>query len=229
MASETPAEAPPRGRRRTRTRRTQAERSAATRERLLDAALETLVERGYAGTTTVEVAQRAGLSRGAHLHHFHTKSELLAHAIAHLFERRIEEFRRAVAAFPAGTDVVSASLDLLWSMFSDPTAYAMLELAVAARSDPELRETLRPFAGRFAETLARTSRELLPGPLHAHPRLRAVRSLTVHLMQGMAVARIVDDDPEDRQRVLELLKDIGRGFLADAVAGDARTEAAWRG
>ncbi|HWB79439.1 MAG TPA: helix-turn-helix domain-containing protein, partial [Nannocystaceae bacterium] len=66
-------------------------RAIATRTRLLEAAIDVLVKHGYAGTSTVEVCKRAKASRGAHLHHFPTKSELLAAAVEHLFARRLAE------------------------------------------------------------------------------------------------------------------------------------------
>src|SRR5580765_2376049 len=85
-------------------RRTQAERSAATRARLLDATIECVLDLGYARTTTIEIARRAGLSRGAQLHHFPTKIELVTAAIEHLFTRRHQEFLEAFDRLPAGTD-----------------------------------------------------------------------------------------------------------------------------
>src|SRR5205823_12845827 len=81
-------------------RRAQAERRAETRGRLLDATLECLAELGYAGTTATEVVRRAGLSRGAQVHHFPTKAELVVAAVEHLFQRRHEEFRQAFADLP---------------------------------------------------------------------------------------------------------------------------------
>ncbi len=82
------------------TRRSQAERSSATREALLDATIAWLVEDGYANTTTSRVAERAGVSRGAHLHHFQTRQALVAAAIEHLARRRSEELLRAAGAAP---------------------------------------------------------------------------------------------------------------------------------
>src|SRR5262245_20298415 len=109
-------------------RRTQAERSAATRARLLDATIECVLDLGYARTTTVEIARRARLSRGAQLHHFPTKAELVTAAVDHLFLRRHEEFRRAFATLPAEADRGAAAIDILWTMVSGPTFYAWLEL-----------------------------------------------------------------------------------------------------
>src|SRR3954471_4979399 len=95
---------------------TQAERTTVTRTRLLDAALAVLAERGYAATTTVEVARRAGVSRGAQLHHFPTKAELLAAAVEHLHAKRRAEFREAMASVPDSADRLDAGIDLLWSV-----------------------------------------------------------------------------------------------------------------
>src|SRR5579872_2677392 len=90
-----------------RSRRTQGERSAAMRGRLLEATVDCLYELGYARTTTIEVAARAGVSRGAQLHHFSTK-ERLVEVARHLFDKRTEEFREAFAAVPSGADRLSS-------------------------------------------------------------------------------------------------------------------------
>ncbi|MEA2623997.1 MAG: hypothetical protein QOD06_42, partial [Candidatus Binatota bacterium] len=114
-------------------RRTQGERSASTRSRLLDATIDSLAELGYAGTTTTVIAERAGVSRGAQLHHFPTKAELVTTAVEHLFQRRNQEFRTAMAKLPPAVDRAEAAVDLLWAIFSGPTFYAWLELVVAGR------------------------------------------------------------------------------------------------
>src|SRR5439155_24817595 len=116
-------------------RRTPAERRAETPGRRLDATLACLSELGYAGTTTTEIVRRAGVSRGAQVHHFPTKAELVVAAVEHLFARRHEEFR---AAFAERERTLDAALDLLWEMFQGPTFDAWLELVVAGRTDPEL-------------------------------------------------------------------------------------------
>src|SRR5262245_38860925 len=143
-----------------RVRRTQAERSASTPTRLPDATLECLCDLGYARTTTPEIARRAGLSRGAQLHHFPTKAELVTSAVEHLFERRHQEFRAAFARVPAGADRYAAAIDILWSMVSGPTFHAWLELAVASRTDPELRRAIQALTGRLRDLIAETFREL---------------------------------------------------------------------
>src|SRR5262245_56941941 len=103
------------------------------RARLLDATIDCLPELGYAGTTTTEVAERAGVSRGAQLHHFPTKEELVLAAVEHLFHKRNAELLAAFARLPAGTDRPAAAIDLLWKIIGADTFYAWLELAVAGR------------------------------------------------------------------------------------------------
>ena len=94
-------------------RRTQAERSATTREALLDATISCLVKDGYANTTTARVAERAGVSRGAHLHHFQTRAALVAAAVAHLAQRRKDELLAAADDLPAGPERVGEPEDTL--------------------------------------------------------------------------------------------------------------------
>lgn len=123
-------------------RRSQAERSAATREALLDAAIECLIDEGYASTTTQAVALRAGLSRGAHLHHFQTRNALVAAAVEALAQRWLGELRAATAGLPEGPDRTLAGLDLLWAHYASPLYQGALDLWTDARSDDELRGIL---------------------------------------------------------------------------------------
>ena len=192
------------------TRRTQAERRASTRAQLLDATIACLYERGYGGTTTTEIAERAGVSRGAQLHHFPTKAELVTAAVDHLFARRHAEFVRAIAALPAGTRRAEAAIDLLWSMVSGPPFYAWLELAVAARTDIALREDVAALSLRFMETVRRTFLELFPPPSPPNPLHEVAPMFVFALMDGLALDKILADDPEKVTRVLSALKNLAR-------------------
>src|SRR5437899_1441717 len=109
-------------------RRTQEERSALMRERLLDATVACLHDLGYARTTTAEIARRAEVSRGAQLHHFPTKALLVTTALEHLFERLVREFLQAFARLPKGANSGEGAIRLLWKIVSGPSFYAWLEL-----------------------------------------------------------------------------------------------------
>jgi AcrR family transcriptional regulator len=123
-----------------RPRRTQDERSAAMRARLLDATVECLDEYGYAGTTVTRIAERAGVTRGAQVHHYRTKADLVIAAVSYLAGQSAEVGASMIEQAVRADDAVGALLDLLWEMHQGPTFTAAVELWVAARTDPELRE-----------------------------------------------------------------------------------------
>ena len=188
-------------------RRTQEERSASTRAKLLDATVDCLHELGYAQTTTTEIANRAGVSRGAQLHHFPTKAELVTTAVEHLFERRHREFVEAFAKVPPSADRVKAAVDLLWSMVSGPTFYAWLELVVAARTDPELRRSVSAMAERFLQIIRETFLKLFPEG--GGPYFDVAPTFAIGLMEGLALEQMLLKDDERVARTLEMIKLLG--------------------
>lgn len=140
-------------------RRTQSERSAATRHLLLEATLACLVERGYAGTTTAAVAARAGVSRGAQLHHYGTRQQLMAAAVEHLSHQRLHLVQDRAARLVNDASRPRRALDLLAEALSGPLYAATLELWVAARADADLREALLPVERRMTATLRQLCRD----------------------------------------------------------------------
>jgi AcrR family transcriptional regulator len=171
-------------------RRTQSERRAETRNALLDAALTCLVEHGYLGTTTGRVCELAGVSRGAHLHHFRTRARLVAAALAELARRREDEFQRQVDQLPHGEGRVEAALDLLWSWFTGPLFHASVDLAAAARTDPELRASLAPVERDLNRTTLRRCREMLAGGEHDSSRDQLIR-MTLGTVRGLALLPVL--------------------------------------
>lgn len=123
-------------------RRTQAERRATSRAKILDAALVCLAERGYAGTTFPEVLGRAGLSNGAMWRHFRSKADLLVAAVLHAEARLVPPDsdppppERSIAAR------VDTAVEHLWNYAHSPAFQALIELLRASRADPELRTAL---------------------------------------------------------------------------------------
>lgn len=173
-------------------RRTQAERTATTRTALLEATVQCLVTQGFSGTTTTEVAHRAGVSPGALLHHFPAKADLLCAAVGHLFELRQAEFRKAMTNLGPGTDRRAAGLDLLWSMFSGPAFTAWLELWMAARSDPALAEAVIRLDREFMATSQDVFRELFADEIAVAPELgRSGLGVLYSLMSGLALGRLI--------------------------------------
>ena len=124
-------------------RRTQKQRSNETRSKLLDATIVSIVEVGCEKTTTRRVAELAGVSTGALVHHFSRRADLFGAAIEQLVERRLAEFDAADAALPADpTARLGALLDILWSDFTGPNFVVVIKLWVAAADDAELHDRL---------------------------------------------------------------------------------------
>jgi AcrR family transcriptional regulator len=180
------------------TRRSQAERSSATREALLDATLVCLVEDGYANTTTARVAERAGVSRGAHLHHFQTRSALVAAAIEHLARRRRDELLAAVEDLPTGRERVAEGLDLLWSNYANPLFQGALDLWSAARTDPELRPHLVTVERELDRQTLVLARRLFPDAA-TRPDFERLIELSIATIRGLTLLDTLHPDG-DRAR-----------------------------
>lgn len=181
----------------------QEQRSRAMRQRLLDATVECLTERGFAGTSTTIVSQRAGVSRGAQLHHFPTKNDLVLAAVLHLSEARGRELEEAAVALPEGSGRTRAILDMLAEHFTSPVFTAALELWVAARTDAGLREAVAPLEQRVGRDIHRQTVELLDAD-EAQPGDRELVQATLDLVRGFGLAGTLTDDRARRGRILDV-------------------------
>lgn len=182
------------------TRRTQAERREATQAAILDATIECLIEEGYASTTTTKVVERAGVSRGAQVHHFPTKASLVAAAVAHLADLRAEEIAAELDGLPKGKRRLGAALDLLWHVHNGPLFEAALELWVAARTDPELRAELIPVERQLTERIVAEGQEFF-GELAAGSGFVQTLGIVLNTVRGLAMNTVLFDvGPEDAKR-----------------------------
>lgn len=189
------------------TRPTQAERSAATQAALIDAAIALLIERGWAATTAVAVCERAGLTRGALVHHYASLSSLFAHAIESLYD----DFVRPSAP-PAMT--VSGLLEGAWSAVSDRRFKAVIEAWTAAGNDPAIAVELRP-------TIAKWSKLVSPAAGRASllrdAEARALYMTAREAMIGLALGRAINNGKPLPHEPIVL-----RRLRAEAAALDAR-------
>jgi AcrR family transcriptional regulator len=186
----------------TTTRVPQEERSRAMRARLMDATIECLVERGFGGTSTTLVSELAGVSRGAQLHHFPTKNDLVVAAVAHLTEVRGAELAAAAAAVPKSPKRTRAVLQMLGDHFASPVFTAALELWVAARTDPALLEAVAPLELRIGRETHRMTVRLL-GADESRPGVRELVQATLDLVRGLGLAATITDDTRRRNRILD--------------------------
>ena len=179
----------------------QVERSRAMRLRLMEATVDSLVEVGWAGTTTTVVSRRAGVSRGAQLHHFPSKQALVVAAVEHLTDRRRDEMRRQEASL-GETGRIRAILEILAAQFVSPVFFAALELWVAARTDDELRAAVAPLERRIGRETHSYAVELL-GIDETRGEHRQLVQATLDLLRGLGLAASLSDDTKRRATVLD--------------------------
>ncbi len=183
------------------TRVPQEERTRLMRQRLLDATVELLVERGFSGTSTTLVSERAGVSRGAQLHHFPTKNDLVVAAVEHLTEARGRELREAFAALPT-RGRTKAVVRMLGDHFASPVFAAALELWVAARTDETLLAAVAPLEQRVGRDAHLLTVEAL-GADETEPGVRELVQATLDLVRGLGLANTISDDARRRHRILD--------------------------
>lgn len=180
-------------------RRTQEERSAQTRAGLLNAAIDCLVEYGYAGTTTPRVAERAGVTRGAQVHHFGSKADLVAAAVKHLTQRRISSTLGLVSQLLASDDPVGGILDFLWEAHQGPLFAATAELYIAARTDDAL-------AAEMLKVEPAVNTALLIGIAEAttdasvQREIRDFVRIALDVLHGILISGFVDRDDDRTMR-----------------------------
>ncbi|MBD8871143.1 TetR family transcriptional regulator [Nocardioides sp. MJB4] len=172
------------------------------RHRLLEACVDCLVEHGWSGTSTTLVSQRAGVSRGAQLHHFPTKNDLVVAAVEHLTETRGRELVAAAAALPHGERRTRAVLQMLADHFTSAVFSAALELWVAARTDETLLAAVAPLEARVGRETHRLTVELL-GCDESRPGERELVQATLDLVRGLGLADTITDDARRRARILD--------------------------
>jgi AcrR family transcriptional regulator len=199
-----------------RVRRTQAERSAAMRTRLLDATIECLVNYGYAGTTTPRVAQLAGVTRGAQIHHFRSKEDLVVAAIEHLAQQRVQAAMREFGRMQASSDPVATVLEFLWEAHQGPMFVATVELWIAARTDDVLAAHIERVEPLVNSTLVSAIAQLVPD--HAmRKELRNFVYTAMDALRGILLNSFVDRDPDRVRRrwdrACEQLRMIVAGLL----------------
>lgn len=178
-------------------RRTQQERTAATRARVIDATVASLVEDGYADTTISRIQERAGVARGTLLHHFPTRAELLVAVVEDVAARRLHVLPDEEGSGAAGWD---AAVDLIWRDLQSPNFLAVLELWVAARTDADLRAALVPVERTVFESVHRAVTAVAADD---DPRVPTLVQFTIDLLTGSAMTTLLVDDDRSQQVLLD--------------------------
>jgi AcrR family transcriptional regulator len=195
-----------RPRRTTAERRTQAERSADTQRKLIDAAITVLHRVGYGATTTGLIADEAGVSRGAMLHQYPTKVDLMLAVVAEVYDRETKEYRRRGEEAASPRERFYQFPDLMWELLTRPSAMAVLEIMLGSRSDPELAQRLAPVQRRIEAASRATVEQILREGGFDLPEANAMRRLFVAAVRGLSIDFMLLDDRAELDQAIELLK-----------------------
>ena len=171
-----------------------------TRRRVLDAAIVCLMRDGYAGATTVRIADVAGVSRGALMHQFQTREELVAAAVEHLALRRADELVGREGELPAGRGRVGAALDLMWEVTSGDLYGATLELWTASRTDPVLRSRVDAVERRLGREVRELAGRLLGPEIASRPGFEERVQFALGVMRGISLLEGFHPDAKARAR-----------------------------
>ncbi len=201
--------------RETRIRRTQEQRTADTRKALVDGAIRAIYRLGYGGATTAAIAQEAGISRGSIIFHFSTRAELMAEVLRVVYDREraeYDELERVAKLGSHGEDWV----EMCWRVLSKPSGIAFLEIQMAARSDPEIAETV----AAITASQEQAGVEVLMGRFGGAPEevLAAIR-MVVWAIRGYSIARMLVPEPEELNRSVELFRQMYHAGVKAGVFG----------
>ncbi|MEZ5498773.1 MAG: TetR/AcrR family transcriptional regulator [Steroidobacteraceae bacterium] len=198
----------------------QAQKSASTRRQILEAAIKCFADLGYARSTTTVVAAKAAVSRGAMLHHFPSKRDMVTAAVEHLHAKRLRAFRKAMSSTPPDGDQVRQGVIGYWQHVKHPLFVAFFELAVAARTDRELAQILRPVQEAFEAEWRRTALDLFPLWRGKGEKFEIGFNLSRYLLEGMAISFLTHKETEADQKMLQYLET----RLKDLLQPDSKPE-----
>ena len=178
------------------------DRSRLTRQRILEAAVESLAIRGWEASSVSVIAAEAGASRGALQHHFPTREDLIIAALDYMFEQRTELATTMTVPDLSGTERVAHVLRAVVDLYVGPLFKAALQVWNAAAADPVLRDRILPLERKFGSGVHEMTVRLLAVD-DTDPRVRALIQGTLDMARGLALADVLTDDSRRRRRVVD--------------------------
>ena len=200
----------------------QAQKSAMTRDRILDAAINCFINLGYTNVTTAKVAGAARVSRGAMLHHFPAKTELIQAAVEYLHDKLLEDYTervRNISPSLKGAKRRRAGIDAYWAHLTGDLFTAYHELCVAGRTDAELRDILEKSSVRFDAHVLDSNAKLFSEWKDHGDLFMLAMDVTKFMMEGMAVGQMVINRDERVARLLDYLADRLEEIFAEGKSG----------
>ena len=183
----------------------QARKSAATRRQIVEATLRCFSKLGYFHATTPAIAEESGLSRGAMLHHFPTRPEVVRAAVEHLQAKRLKAFHSVMVGSSSTENRAHAVLRAHWQQLRHPLYAVLIELYVAARTDPELADILLPAERAFVREMRMVARKIVPEWRSAGANFDVGFDLMYYVLQGAALNMFLHGTSEPKEDVFRYL------------------------
>ncbi|HWM68842.1 MAG TPA: alpha/beta hydrolase fold domain-containing protein [Steroidobacteraceae bacterium] len=188
-----------------RQRRPQAERTAETRAKLIEAAITCIHRTGYGQTTISTVALEAGLSRGAVTHQFPAKTDLMIAVLRAVYDQDSEHYHRSVAA-TSPLEWLRSLPTTMWEVISRPSAIAVMEIMLAARSDPDLAARLRETQQKIdIEAHQWVLERLQAAGIQDRPDGEAIHRLFVAAVRGLALESVFMQNRQEVEKSIAVL------------------------
>lgn len=197
------------------------ERSARTREKLIEATINCLYELGYHQTTTVIVAERAGVSRGAMLHQFPSKADLILATADRLAQMRGDWHRQHMGHVTDVRQKFLMLIDVLWGVMTTPSGLARIDLMISARSDPELADRINELNDHLdlmhKKRIWELAEEIGIDPKY-RDKVEAFTHLYAATTRGLALDAFRPNSRKGAEKAIELLKEFQLKMLDDMLA-----------
>ena len=205
----------------TKKRRSQEERRTETCAKLREATIALIAERGYSNTTTVDISKRAGVSRGALLHHYPAKIDLIVDAAGEVWRNATAEVRHLSEALSHGELDTEAFVEGVWHrVFRRESVTMTLDLMSAARSDQELRKRIAVHLQNLFEAYDEIADQAFAGSGLSKDQRRVMVSLTTCTIRGLKLQELMHPDPAMTQAIRDALK-----AMLDHILSSAETSA----
>jgi AcrR family transcriptional regulator len=208
-------------------RRPQAERSADTRAKLIEAAIVCLHRLGYGATTVTAVSEEAKVSRGAMTHQFPAKTDLMLAVVKAVFRRDSAHYVRAAAAL-SPLEWMRQLPSVMWETISQPSGIAVMEIMLATRSDPDLALKLREMQGRIdVQAHAWVVERHRAAGLTERPDGEAIHRVFVAAIRGLALEAVFMRNRAEVEKSIAVLAETLRHLypeLASQPSGETREQ-----
>ena len=198
-----------------RERRSNVDRSAQTRRQIFEATVRCLQSGGYGAVTNIRVAEEAGVSRGAMMHHFPTQQALLVAAIEYAYGKLSDYRMQVLSKLDPGLPRYRALIDLAWATAQMPEGVACNEVRHGSRSDPEIRAAVTPIMTRLSDDYGRLHMRLArEAGLDANEEVQGLTATTALTMRSLAVNTFTYPRSQMVENILQSLKSTREDIIA---------------